>query len=78
MSINDVISASWLSFHTSYVPTILKKIDHVTGKFTYFLPHQPDEKPVALGLVIRHMTLEIEVLAWDSHKKHAYQTEYFV
>jgi hypothetical protein len=47
-------------FHTSvfsivkllYVPTILNKIDHVTGKFTYLLPHQPDEKPVTLGLVI--------------------------
>jgi hypothetical protein len=29
-----------------------KKNDYITGKFTYVLPHQPDEKPVALGLVI--------------------------
>ena len=26
-----------------------KKNYHVTGKFTYVLPHQPDEKPVPWG-----------------------------
>jgi hypothetical protein len=44
--------------HTSYVPTTLKKNDHVTGKFTYCLPPQPDEKPVS-RLGVGHMTYDI-------------------